>query len=262
MAKNPKDAAIHGKKIQSHLRSKTELRSDFLNDKQVLAAMAVSRENVYIRNDDNYHDVSLGSWGDDDNNMFRKSLATHFDIPYENALKATWAYPARSNSKQDDTDETSCKPCNDSIFDAYYTEYDASFSGMKASLDARHQKMDSLKLHIDSGCMGFHPKCPICKSLKRNVRRRATRKDPHRESRVGHTWAFDLITNKTKSLFGNKYTFVMRDFKTGYFKVKHLLTKGARSLGFNSSKLYFCPSDIHPTFFFSMPISILFSSCV
>ena len=38
--------------------------------------------------------------------------------------------------------------------------------------------------------------------------------------------------------------------------------QGARSLGFNSSKLYFCPSDIHPTFFFSMPISILFSSCV
>jgi hypothetical protein len=36
MAKNPKDAAIHGKKIQSHLRSKTELRTDFLNDKQVL----------------------------------------------------------------------------------------------------------------------------------------------------------------------------------------------------------------------------------
>ena len=35
-----------------------------------------------------------------------------------------------------------------------------------------------------------------------------------------------------------------------------------RSLGFNRSKLYFCPSDIHPTFFFSMPISILFSSCV
>ena len=38
--------------------------------------------------------------------------------------------------------------------------------------------------------------------------------------------------------------------------------QGARSLGFNSFKLYFCPSDIHPTFFFSMPISILFSSCV
>ena len=35
-----------------------------------------------------------------------------------------------------------------------------------------------------------------------------------------------------------------------------------RSLGFNSFKLYFCPSDIRPSFFFSMPISVLFSSCV
>ena len=69
-------------------------------------------------------------------------------------------------------------------------------TGIKASLDSRHRKMDNLKLHINSGCMGYHPDCAICKSLKRNLKRRATRIDPHRETRVGHTWGFDLLTSK------------------------------------------------------------------
>ena len=42
---------------------------------------------------------------------------------------------------------------------------------------------------------------------------------------VSSAWGFDLITCKTESLFGNKYVLQMRDYKTGYFKLKMLQTK-------------------------------------
>jgi hypothetical protein len=61
--------------------------------------------------------------------------------------------------------------------------------------------------------------------LKRNLKRRYQRIDPHIETRDGHTWGFDLLQWKTESLNGNKYTLVMRDIATGYFKIKHMKTK-------------------------------------
>ena len=73
--------------------------------------------------------------------------------------------------------------------------------------------------------MGYHPECVICRSLKRNLKRRYSRMEPHKETRVGHTWGFDLLTSKEVSLFGNKYCMVMRDYKSCYFKVKMLRTK-------------------------------------
>eukprot|EP01046_Picozoa_sp_COSAG06_P012808 COSAG06_NODE_763_length_12486_cov_37.835244_3_plen_150_part_00 len=71
----------------------------------------------------------------------------------------------------------------------------------------------------------LYDKCEICKMLKRSLTRRYQRKDPHIETRVGHTWGFDLLQNKTESFLGSKYILVMRDFKTGYFKIKFLKTK-------------------------------------
>ena len=212
--------------------------------------------------DDEYVDLQLGDWNDDDDNTIRAAFAEAFELSDETTSNVTWAYPTRINRKYSTSDEDpipelpiptddnapalidptnstssnkqdksyegadlQCEPCTNTLFDDYFKEYDAAFSGMKESLDSRHRKMDSLKLHIDSGCMGHHPDCPICKSLKRSVRRRYQLKDPHRETRVGYCWGFDLITNKTESLFGNKYTFQMRDYKTGYFKLKHIRTK-------------------------------------
>ena len=75
------------------------------------------------------------------------------------------------------------------------------------------------------GCVGYHRDFNICKQLKRSLRRKYPRVDPHQETRPGHTWGFDLLEWKTVSINGNKYTVVMRDYATGKFVVKHMRNK-------------------------------------
>ena len=48
------------------------------------------------------------------------------------------------------------------------------------------------------------------------------RTDPHKETRPGHTWGFDILVWKTESVQGNKYSLIMRDYKTGKFIVRHM----------------------------------------
>ena len=97
----------------------------------------------------------------------------------------------------------------DALIDEYYKAYDGNVSGMKDGMNSRHKKMKSLELHQATGCVGYHPDCNICKSLKRSLRRRYMRTDPHKETRPGHTWGFDLLVWKTESVQGNKYSLIM-----------------------------------------------------
>ena len=208
-----------------------------MNDNQLLAAAAIARGNIVIRNGDDYFDMPLGNWSDDIDDSHRSALSKILQCDEETSRRITWAFPATSQElaisenpvpENDDNDNNAdfCQPCSETpMLDEYFKEYDASFTGMKESLDSRHKKMDNLALHQQTGCMGYHPKCEICKMLKRSLTRRYQRKDPHIETRVGHTWGFDLLQNKTESFLGSKYILVMRDFKTGYFKIKFLKTK-------------------------------------
>jgi hypothetical protein len=79
-------------------------------------------------------------------------------------------------------------------------------------------------------------------------RRRFMRKDPRRESRRGHTWGFDLLTNKTESLHGNKYILVMRrpcgspppcSSRPALRKLRSL-----RSRGYVPDRLVHCPPPL------------------
>ena len=260
VADSAQQARRHGQHIERSLRSKQLRLNHTLNDDQLFAAFAIMRGDIAVRNEDQYMDLKLGDWNDDDDDSIKESLTSALNLSTAAANSVCWAFPTRRNCKynaanedpipesttnddalaivqanvdcdnpepEPDDQQHVCTPCNDinDLIDEYYKEYDASFTGMKASLDSRHRKMDNLKLHIDSGCMGYHPACPICKSLKRNLKRRYARRDPHRETRIGHTWGFDLLTSKELSILGNKYCLVMRDYKTGYFKVKMLRTK-------------------------------------
>lgn len=237
IANSPDEARIHGKHIEKSMRKGPFRLNDSLDDKQLLAAFAITRGDIVIRDNDEYMDLSLGNWIDDDDSI-KESFAKAMNLTEESAARVCWAFPTRLNKDYKEQDllpnaveqkelsiEEQCNECCDPLIDEYYKEHDASLTGIKASLDARHRKMDNLTLHINSGCMGYHPDCAICKSLKRNLKRRATRTEPHKETRVGHTWGFDLLQSKEHSLMGNKYVMVMRDFKSGYFKLKMLRTK-------------------------------------
>ena len=236
VANSKEEAKRHGKHIEKSIRHQQARYNDHLNDQQLIAAFAIARGNIVVRDGDEYMDLSLGDWNDDDDSSVQSALASALNLSDDVAANVCWAFPTRANQDytsddpvpEDNASDDQCEVCDDQLsdlIDEYYKEYDASLSGIKASLDSRHRKMNNLQLHINSGCMGHHPQCQICKGLKRNLKRRYTRTDPHHDSRVGHTWGFDLLTSKEISLLGNKYCMVMRDFKSGYFKVKMLVTK-------------------------------------
>ena len=111
------------------------------------------------------------------------------------------------------------------LFDANFKEMDACLSGMKASLLPRDRKLTQLELHIQKGHIGYCPDCELCMSLKGSQRRRYLVVDPHRVSQKGYKWGMDMISWKTPSLNGNNYTMVMRDYATGFFKLKHMAQK-------------------------------------
>ena len=123
--------------------------------------------------------------------MILQSLSNTMNIPIEKCRNICKAYPTRSNRKYlagdednlpdpvpetdrnprtnsdsqvsndtaavpDGADEIVCEPCSDPLIDDYYRQYDASFTGMKESLDRRHKRMDNLQLHMSMGCIGHH----------------------------------------------------------------------------------------------------------
>jgi hypothetical protein len=259
VANSSEEAQIHGQHIEKSIRRRSRRLNDSLTDSQLLAALAITRGDIFIRDEEEYMDLSLGNWNDDLDGSIKDSFAQAFNLNEAAAARVCWAFPTRCNKEYTVSDNNvndergkgdealidfddlndECLPCAESdddeqlepseemnqMIDEYYKQHDASITGIKASLDSRHRKMDNLTLHINSGCMGYHPECVICRSLKRNLKRRYSRMEPHKETRVGHTWGFDLLTSKEVSLLGNKYCMVMRDYKSCYFKVKMLRTK-------------------------------------
>ena len=105
IAKTPSEAREYGKRLEKSLRSKslvdTSIRNHYLDDSQLLAALAVTRGDITIRDDDEYVDLQLGDWNDDDDNTIRASFAEAFELSDETTSNVTWAYPARSNRKSE-----------------------------------------------------------------------------------------------------------------------------------------------------------------
>ncbi len=61
--------------------------------------------------------------------------------------------------------------------------------------------------------------------MKKKVRRIYVIKDPHKDTRAGHTWGLDTLTWPVYSREGNKYTNVLRDYATGFYVLVHVSKK-------------------------------------
>jgi hypothetical protein len=191
------------------------------------------RGNVTIRDGESYTAANLGRWNSESDVTLKQDVCRVCSITQEQADQVCWSFPVMSSdsTKSDDLEDTdvtqnASDDCNRTkLIDEYYNAYDGNISGMKDGLNSQHKKMKSLELHQACGCVGYHPDCTICKSLKRKLRRRYIRTDPHKETRPGHTWGFDLLVWKTESVQGNKYSLIMRDYKTGHFIVRHMRNK-------------------------------------
>ena len=240
MAKSKKAAIAIGKSLEKQRSADNAVnahlcRAMTLDDQQLAAATALVRGNVTIRDNDDYTGIDLGQWNNDRDDTLKHDLCKACRISMDEANQICWSFPAKADDSAmtcsdelcasdvqqgttDDSDRTQ-------LLDEYYNAYDGCVSGMKDGLNAKHRKMKSLELHQAFGCVGYHPDCKYCKGLKRSLRRRYIRTDPHRETRIGHTWGFDLLVWKTESAQGNKYTLVMRDYKTGKFIVRHMRNK-------------------------------------
>ena len=237
VAKSKEQAVAVGKRLEKQRSADNAInahlcRAMTLDDSQLAAAAALVRGNVSIRKDDRYTDANLGSWSSASDDDLKQDVCRVCNISVEEADRVCWSFPA----KVDDCDaECSDDLCNSDVqqattdddnrtqlIDEYYNAYDGCISGMKDGLNAKHRKMKSLELHQAYGCVGYHPDCKYCTGLKRSLRRRYMRTDPHKETRPGHTWGFDILVWKTESVQGNKYSLIMRDYKTGKFIVRHM----------------------------------------
>jgi site-specific DNA-cytosine methylase len=90
--------------------------------------------------------------------------------------------------------------------------------GVKSGLKHGKQKMPYMMFHKKHGHIGnADDNCAICRMIKGAMRRITKKVDPHRDTRVGHTWTMDTITFSHRSLEGSKYLIVLRDKASGVF---------------------------------------------
>ena len=68
VANSMKEARERGKHIEKSIRNGSQRLNDSLNDEQLMAAFAITRGNITVRDGDEYMDLSLGNWNDDDDN--------------------------------------------------------------------------------------------------------------------------------------------------------------------------------------------------
>lgn len=239
IAKSKDQAIAVGKRLEKQRSDDNSInahlcRAMTLDDGQLAAASALMRGKVTIRTDESYTSADLGQWSNATDDSLRLEVCRACNISTEDAERVCWSFPAKTvesdavcgelcaNSELADNADDDERAV---LIDDYYNAYDGCISGMKDGLNAKHRKMKSLELHQACGCIGFHPDCQICKGLKRSLRRRYIRTDPHTETRIGHTWGFDLLVWKTESVQGNKYSLIMRDYKSGKFIVRHMRNK-------------------------------------
>jgi hypothetical protein len=98
-------------------------------------------------------------------------------------------------------------------------ENDYDIRGTKAGLRSKKSKLSELEFHKMHGHLGFCPDCDVCALSKGASRRIRVKKDPHRESRPGHTWSMDTVTVSHRSETGSKYLTVLRCEATNKFKL-------------------------------------------
>jgi site-specific DNA-cytosine methylase len=95
--------------------------------------------------------------------------------------------------------------------------------GVKQGLKHGKQKIPYKEFHRKHAHIGnCDDTCDVCRMIKGAMRRITLKVDPHRETRVGHTWSMDGITWSNRSLNGSKYTVVLRDRASGVIKLLHL----------------------------------------
>jgi hypothetical protein len=128
-------------------------------------------------------------------------------------------------SQEHENDHNSEGMWEHTLFDPYYNSMESVLTGVKNGLPHRDKKLTQMELHVKKGHIGYLKRCPVCTSLRRNLRRKYPQKDPHKSTLPGRTWGFDLISWKTPSLNGNNYTLVMRDYSSLVFRLKHIARK-------------------------------------
>ena len=104
IAKTKEDAELYGKALQKSLQNNNpnawnSLHNSTLNDNQLLAAAAISRGDIAIRNGDEYFDMNLGKWSDPDNSECRLALSNVLNCDSEITNRITWAFPASTNDE-------------------------------------------------------------------------------------------------------------------------------------------------------------------
>ena len=90
-----KEARERGKHIEKSIRNGSQRLNDSLNDEQLMAAFAITRGNITVRDGDEYMDLSLGNWSDDDDNSVRSALASALNLDDETAERVEAACPPR-----------------------------------------------------------------------------------------------------------------------------------------------------------------------
>ena len=86
--------------------------------------------------------------------------------------------------------------------------------GAKQGLKPEYRKMSHRELHDLFGHISPLPPgetCQICKEVKGTTRYIRHTVDPHKETRVAHTFCGDLLTLSSRSRQGARYVIVLKD---------------------------------------------------
>ena len=122
---------------------------------------------------------------------------------------------------------TSCKDSPVSVEETFYAQHpeDRAIRAVKQGLRHEKKMMSYTDFHEAMGHLGAHPTCKICKMIKGTMRPIHRTVDPHRETRAGHSWAFDLLTMSHRSINRNKYVIVMKDLASSAYRLIPLYLK-------------------------------------
>lgn len=140
-------------------------------------------------------------------------------------MRATYSEAAGSELWQSISSHSAVKcttVANDTTVWARHPD-ERQVKGVKQGLKHGKQKMPYREFHRKHAHIGnCDDTCDVCRMIKGAMRRINKKVDPHRETRVGHTWVMDSITWSDRSLNGSKYTVVLRDLASGVIKLLHL----------------------------------------
>ena len=96
------------------------------------------------------------------------------------------------------------------VFHSRHAE-EREIKGVKAGLRKRKNKMKIRDFHEEHMHMGDCPDCAICILSMGNIRRILRKVDPHKETRVCHTFHMDTITWSHRGFCGSKYEIHITD---------------------------------------------------